>query len=210
MTAGKLTQITGRGYTDSAPEKDGAGIGVPFAKGAHRLNPVLCGFFVRKVSPMVGLYRVSSDTPFPFARYANLYSSATPDWRRGKQVPITCKRRNNMSRSIATNVAPVIDIPFLKIPQFPAAITSEQIDTIEKVLKEHNRTRRLMLLFLSFDSETFMEKAKAIIDGDEDIYMEAIEALDDYQKKLKSLSELANSALARFLWVGEYVSRKGA
>lgn len=114
------------------------------------------------------------------------------------------------NQSIATSVAPVIDIPFLKIPQFPAAITSEQIDTIEKVLKEHNRTRRLMLLFLSFDSETFIEKAKAIMDGDEDIYMEAIEALDDYQKKLKSLSELANSALARFLWVGEYVSRKGA
>lgn len=94
-------------------------------------------------------------------------------------------------------------------PKFPAAITSEQIDTIEKVLKEHNRTRRLMLLFLSFDSETFIEKAKAIMDGDEDIYMEAIEALDDYQKKLKLLSELANSALARFLWVGEYLSQKG-
>ena len=111
--------------------------------------------------------------------------------------------------SIATSVAPVIDIPFLKIPQFPAAITSEQIDTIEKTLAEHHRTRRLMLLFLSYDSATFIEKAKAIIDGDEDIYMEAIEALDDYQKKLKSLSELANSALARFLWVGEYVSGKG-
>ena len=39
--------------------------------------------------------------------------------------------------------------------------------------------------------------------------MEAIEALDDYQKELKSLSELANSALARFLWVGEYLSQKG-
>ena len=114
-----------------------------------------------------------------------------------------------MSHSIATSVAPVIDIPFLKIPQFPAAITSEQIDTIEKTLAEHNRTRRLMLLFLSFDSATFIEKAKAIIDGDEDVYMEAIEALDDYQKKLKSLSELANSALARFLWVGEYLSQKG-
>ena len=114
------------------------------------------------------------------------------------------------NQSIATSVAPVIDIPFLKIPQFPAAITSEQIDTIEKTLAEHNRTRRLMLLFLSLDSRTFIEKAKAIMDGDEDIYMEAIEALDDYQKKLKSLSELANSAFARFLWVGEYVSRKGA
>ena len=94
-------------------------------------------------------------------------------------------------------------------PQFPAAITSEQIDTIEKVLAGHHRTRRLMLLFLSFDSETFIEKAEAIIDGDEDIYMEAIEVLDDYRKKLKSLSELADSALARFLWVGEYLSQKG-
>ena len=109
--------------------------------------------------------------------------------------------------SIATSVAPVIDIP--SKPQFEAVITSEQIDTIGKTLAEHNRTRRLMLLFLSFDSETFMEKAKAVIDGDEDIYMEAIEALDDYQKKLKSLSELANSALARFLWVGEYLSQEG-
>ena len=93
-------------------------------------------------------------------------------------------------------------------PQFPAAITSEQIDTIEKTLAERHRTRRLMLLFLSFDSETFIEKAKAIMEGDEDVYMEAIEALDNYQKKLKSLSELANSALARFLWVGEYLSEK--
>ena len=94
-------------------------------------------------------------------------------------------------------------------PKFPAAITSEQIDTIEKTLAGHNRTRRLMLLFMSFDSETFMEKAEALVNDDEDIYMEAIEALDDYQKKLKSLSELANSALARFLWVGEYLSQKG-
>ncbi|WAV89342.1 hypothetical protein NB647_00485 [Oxalobacter aliiformigenes] len=108
----------------------------------------------------------------------------------------------------ATSVTPTTS-EILPFPQFSASITSEQIDTIEKVLKEHNRTRRLMLLFLSFDSETFIEKAKAIIDGDEDIYMEAIEALDDYQKKLKSLSELANSALARFLWVGEYLSQKG-
>lgn len=94
-------------------------------------------------------------------------------------------------------------------PQFEAIITSGQIDAIEKTMAEHHRTRRLMLLFLSYDSETFIEKAKAIIDDDEDIYMEAIEALDDYQKKLKSLSELANSALARFLWVGEYLSQKG-
>ena len=113
------------------------------------------------------------------------------------------------NQSIATPVAPIIDIPFLKIPQFPAAITSEQIDTIEKTLAEHNRTRRLMLLFLSLDSRTFIEKAKAIMDGDEDIYMEAIEALDDYQKKLKSLSGLANSAFERFLCVGEYLSQKG-
>ena len=111
------------------------------------------------------------------------------------------------SQSIATSVAPVIDIP--SKPQFEAAITSEQIATIEKTLAGHNRTSRLMLRFLSFDSETFIEKAKAIIDDDEDIYMDAIEALDDYQKKLKSLSELANSALARFLWVGEYLSQKG-
>ena len=104
------------------------------------------------------------------------------------------------NQSIATSVA---------YPQFPAAITSGQIDTIEKTLAEHNRTRRLMLLFLSFDSETFIVNVKAIIDGDVDVYMEAIEALDDYQKELKSLSELANSALARFLWVGEYLSQKG-
>ena len=110
------------------------------------------------------------------------------------------KTKTMPNQSIATPVAYL---------QFPAAITSEQIDTIEKTLAEHNRTRRLMLLFLSYDSATFIEKAKAIIDGDEDIYMEAIEALDDYQKKLKSLSELANSALARFLWVGEYLSQKG-
>ena len=97
-------------------------------------------------------------------------------------------------------------VPF---PQFSAAITSEQIDTIVKTLAEHHRTRRLMLLCLSFDSETFIEKAKAIMDGDEDIYMEAIEALDDYQKKLKSLSGLANSAFERFLCVGEYLSQKG-
>lgn len=108
----------------------------------------------------------------------------------------------------ATPVAPTTS-EVLPFPQFSAAITSGQIDTIEKTLAGHNRTRRLMLLFLSYDSETFIEKAKAIIDGDEDIYMEAIEALDDYQKKLKSLSELANSALARFLWVGEYLSQKG-
>lgn len=93
-------------------------------------------------------------------------------------------------------------------PQFPSAITSGQIDTIERTLAEHHRTRRLMLLFLSYDSETFIEKAKAIIESDEDVYMEAIEALGDYQKKLKSLSELANSALARFFWVGEYLSEK--
>ena len=42
--------------------------------------------------------------------------------------------------SIATSVAPVIDIP--SKPQFEAAITSEQIDTIEKTLAEHNRNRR--------------------------------------------------------------------
>lgn len=104
------------------------------------------------------------------------------------------------NQSIATPVA---------YPQFPAAITSEQIDTIKKTMAEHHHTRRLMLLFLSYDSETFVEKAKAIIDGDEDVYMKAIEALDDYQKKLKSLSELADFALARFLWVGEYLSQKG-
>ena len=85
MTAGKLTQITGRGYTDSAPEKDGVGCGNPMIEGARRRNPVLCGFFMRNVSPMAGLYGVSSDTPLPLARYANLYSSATPDWRLGRQ-----------------------------------------------------------------------------------------------------------------------------
>ena len=76
-------------------------------KGAHRLNPVLSGFFVRNVSPMVGLYGVSSDTPFPLTRYANLYSLAHPDWRRERQVKRTCQRRDTMSQSIATSVAPV-------------------------------------------------------------------------------------------------------
>ena len=74
----------------------------------------------------------------------------------------------------ATPVAPTTS-EVLPFPQFSAAITSGQIDTIEKTLAEHNRTRRLMLLFLSYDSATFIEKAKAIIDGDEDVYMEAIE-----------------------------------
>ena len=210
MTAGRLTQITWRGYTDSAPEKDGAGRENPLITGARRRNPVLCGFFVRECSPMARLYGTPSGVPFPVTRFSHPVQSCRPTVRSRRQVSETCHRRDSMSHSIATSVAPVIDIPFLKIPQFPAAITSEQIDTIEKTLAEHNRTRRLMLLFLSFDSATFIEKAKAIIDGDEDVYMEAIEALDDYQKKLKSLSELANSALARFLWVGEYVSRKGA
>ena len=101
-----IAQTRTCGYTDSAPEKDGAGIGVPTMLGAHRLNPVLCGFFVREYSPMAGLYGVSSDTPFPNTRYANLYSSATPDWRRGRQVPRTCVRRHIMSNSIATPVVP--------------------------------------------------------------------------------------------------------
>ena len=94
------------GYTDLTPEKDGAGIGVPTIRGAYRLNPVLCGFFVRNVSPMAGLYGVSSDTPFPVTRYANLCSSTTPDWRRGWQVTRTCHRRDTMSHSIATSVVP--------------------------------------------------------------------------------------------------------
>ena len=205
-----LTQITGRGYTDSAPEKDGAGFGDLLLCGGQ--PPSVRYFFVRMSPSMGGACGASSDAPIvPHNRFANPQALARPVWRQERQGYKPYVRRHVMSnQSIATSVAPVIDIPFLKIPQFPAAITSEQIDTIEKVLKEHNRTRRLMLLFLSFDSETFIEKAKAIMDGDEDIYMEAIEALDDYQKKLKSLSELANSALARFLWVGEYVSRKGA
>jgi prophage antirepressor-like protein len=100
-----IAQKNRTGYTAPALEKKSAGIGVPTTTGAHRLNPVLCGFFVCNVSPMAGLYGVSSDTPFPVARYANLYSSATPDWRRGRQVPKTCYRRDIMSQSIATSVA---------------------------------------------------------------------------------------------------------
>ena len=138
---------------------------------------------------------------------ASLAPRVRPTARIKGGFSLKSKGRHMSTLSIATSVAPVIDIP--SKPQFEAVITSEQIDTIGKTLAEHNRTRRLMLLFLSFDSETFIEKAKAIMDGDEDIYMEAIEALDDYQKKLKSLSELANSALARFLWVGEYLSQEG-
>ena len=208
MTAGRLTQITGRGYTDSAPEKDGDRIGVLNLKADNRHQR---GFFMSVClllwADCTGCSNARRDLESGTPTCTALPTPIGVEVASGK----TISRRHNMSnQSIATSVAPVIDIPFLKIPRFPAAITSEQIDTIEKTLAEHHRTRRLMLLFLSYDSETFIEKAKAIIDGDEDIYMEAIEALDDYQKKLKSLSELANSALARFLCVGEYVSRKGA
>lgn len=97
----------------------------------------------------------------------------------------------------------------LSKPQFEAVITSEQIDTIEEVLAGHHRTRRQMLFFLSLEGETFIEKAEALINDSEDIYMEAIEVLDDYRKKLKSLSELADTALARFLYVDEYLSQEG-
>lgn len=100
-----IAQKNRTGYTGPAPEKDGAGIGVPMIEGTYRLNPVLCGFFVHECSPMVELYGVSSDTPFPSTRYANLYSSATPDWRLGQQVSGTCRRRDTMSHSIATSVA---------------------------------------------------------------------------------------------------------
>ena len=102
-----IAQTTTCGYTGRAPEKDGAGIGVPTIRGAYRLNPVLCGFFVRNVSPMAELYGVSSDTPFPLTRYANLYSSATPDWRLGRQVSRTCQRRHIMSNVSLCASAPV-------------------------------------------------------------------------------------------------------
>ena len=118
-----LTLARKNRYAIFAPEKDGAGIGVPTTTGAHRLNPVLCGFFVRNVSPMAGLYGVSSDTPFPVARYANLYSSATPDWRRGRQVSKTCYRRDTMSNALAFR-----DVTFdLRIIRNTAYITSVQL-----------------------------------------------------------------------------------
>lgn len=108
MTAGRLTQITGRGYTDSAPEKDGVGCGNPMIEGARRRNPVLCGFFVRNVSPMAGLYGPSSDGPFPSTRFSTPYSLATQPWKVGLQVTRTCRRRDTMSHSIATPVAPTV------------------------------------------------------------------------------------------------------
>lgn len=111
-----LTQITGRGYTDSAPKKDGAGIGVPMIHGGQ--PPSARYFFVRDVSFMGRLYGVQQCTPVPCTRYANLYSLARPDWRQGRQVSETCTRRHIMSnQSIATSVAPTV-------PQLRDAIES--------------------------------------------------------------------------------------
>lgn len=64
-----------------------------------------------------------------------------------------------------------------------------------------------MWLFLRFDSEFFIEKMKEIINDDEDICVESIEALDDYIEKLEALLGLANSAFARFISVGEYLTQ---
>ena len=99
-----IAQTTTCGYTEPAPEKNGAGIGVPMISGGQ---PPSERFFYVRVSPFMGrLYGVSSDTPVPLTRYANLYSLARPDWRQGRQVSETCKRRHVMSNhSIATSVA---------------------------------------------------------------------------------------------------------
>lgn len=100
-----IAQTMTPSYTDSAPKKNGAGCGNPTIKGAHRLNPVLCGFFVCKVSSMAGLYGTPSGVPFPLTRFSTPYSSATQPWKVGRQVK-TCQRRHIMSnQSIATPVA---------------------------------------------------------------------------------------------------------
>lgn len=102
-----IAQKNRTGYTDIAPEKNGVGCGNPMITGARRRNPVLCGFFVRNVSPMAGLYGPSSDGPFPVTRFSTPYSLATQPWKVGLQVTskLTCHRRDTMSQSIATSVA---------------------------------------------------------------------------------------------------------
>lgn len=102
-----IAQKNRTGYTTPAPEKDGAGLGSSLILGAHRLNLVLCGFFVRKSPVMGGVCGTPSGVPFPRTRSANLQALAHPAWQLGMQVPKTCSRRHTMSNVSLCASAPV-------------------------------------------------------------------------------------------------------
>ena len=112
-----LTQITGRGYTDSAPEKDGAGFGDLLLCGGQ--PPSVRYFFVRMSPSMGGACGASSDAPIvPHNRFANPQALARPVWRQERQGYKPYVRRHVMSnQSIATSVAPTV-------PQLRDAIES--------------------------------------------------------------------------------------
>ena len=102
-----IAQTTTCGYTDPAREKKRAGLGSSLILGAHRLNLVLCGFFVRKSPVMGGVCGTPSGVPFPRTRSANLQALAHPAWQLGMQVPKTCSRRHTMSNVSLCASAPV-------------------------------------------------------------------------------------------------------
>lgn len=112
-----LTQITGRGYTDSALEKDGAGFGDLLLCGGQ--PPSVRYFFVRMSPSMGGACGASSDAPIvPHNRFANPQALARPVWRQERQGYKPYVRRHVMSnQSIATSVAPTV-------PQLRDAIES--------------------------------------------------------------------------------------
>nr|DAN96674.1 MAG TPA: repressor domain protein [Caudoviricetes sp.] len=102
-----IAQTMTCGYTDPAREKKRAGLGSSLILGAHRLNLVLCGFFVRKSPVMGGVCGTPSGVPFPRTRSANLQALAHPAWQLGMQVPKTCSRRHTMSNVSLCASAPV-------------------------------------------------------------------------------------------------------
>ena len=115
MTAGRLTQITGRGYTDSAPEKDGDRIGVLNLKADNRHQR---GFFMSVClllwADCTGCSNARRDLESGTPTCTALPTPIGVEVASGK----TISRRHNMSnQSIATSVAPTV-------PQLRDAIES--------------------------------------------------------------------------------------
>ena len=100
-----IAQENHTGYTDPAPEKDGAGFGDLLLCGGQ---PPSVRFFNVRMSPsMGGACGASSDAPIvPHNRFANPQALARPVWRQERQGYKPYVRRHIMyNQSIATSVA---------------------------------------------------------------------------------------------------------
>jgi hypothetical protein len=110
----------------------------------------------------------------------------------------------------SSTVTPTQKSAALKRPRFKAVFTDEQVKSFEA---GHNETwgvkRRLLMMTMARSSKEMLENfAPLVTDNDGDAFFELYEQIKDYRDHLKAGVEMADAAMARLLWVGQYIANR--